>query len=871
MKKNRTIAGWLMLLALSTLNLQPSTCFAQGTAFTYQGRLNSGANPATGIYDLRFTIYDAAGGGNAGGVLTNAAASVTNGLFTATLDFGSGVFDGNARWLEIAVRTNGAASFTPLTPRQPVTPAPYAILAGTAGGLAGTLPVSQVSGVMPLAQLPVAVMTNNATGVTLSGNLFGNFGGSFFGNGAGLTGLNPANLSAGTAAINISGNAATATAAITAANLTGYVTDAQLPAGIARLNEANNFTGTNAFAGITLATNFNNVLAGTFLGNGASLTNLAAWQLAGNAGTSPAGNNFLGTADNQPLEFRVNNVRALRLEPTINDANHSNAVNVIAGAPVNYVAPGVAGATIGGGGTAFYGPVTLASNSVSADYATIGGGFGNTIQSNAIASVIGGGVNNLVQTNSRMAAIGGGQNNLIQTNAGWATIGGGAGNVIQSNASYATIPGGSQNIAGGTYSFAAGKGARATNSGDFVWSDASFGNFSSTTSNQFNVRANGGVRIMTGGAGMTLDGQSVLTLAGGGFWQLGGNSGTSPDVNYLGTADDQPLVLGVAGQPALTLGVNSSIGLGAITNSGFGSISLGLGTTASGYTSVALGNGTTASSYTSTALGGYTTATNTYATAMGSFTTAGGNSSIAMGSYSRAVGDYSTALGEETTASGIGSTAMGGYTAATNQFSTAIGCTTTAGGFASTAIGIGSVATGSSSLAAGMGANALHDNSFVWGGSGGTVASTGPGQFIVQAPGGVGINKNNPASALDVEGTVTATTFNPTSDRNAKEKFTPIQAREVLEKVATLPILEWSFKNEPATRHVGPMAQDFHGAFGLGIDDKHIATVDADGVALAAIQGLDQKLEQKETEIAELKARLEKLEQLVNAINGGAE
>ena len=65
------------------------------------------------------------------------------------------------------------------------------------------------------------------------------------------------------------------------------------------------------------------------------------------------------------------------------------------------------------------------------------------------------------------------------------------------------------------------------------------------------------------------------------------------------------------------------------------------------------------------------------------------------------------------------------------------------------------------------------------------------------------------------------------------------------------------------------MAQDFHAAFGVGLDDKHIATVDADGVALAAIQGLNQKLEQKETEITELKQRLAKLERLMNRKNGG--
>jgi hypothetical protein len=66
------------------------------------------------------------------------------------------------------------------------------------------------------------------------------------------------------------------------------------------------------------------------------------------------------------------------------------------------------------------------------------------------------------------------------------------------------------------------------------------------------------------------------------------------------------------------------------------------------------------------------------------------------------------------------------------------------------------------------------------------------------------------------------------------------------------------------------MAQDFYAAFGLGMDDKHISMVDADGVALAAIQGLNHKLEEARAENAELKARLDKLEKLLNnRLNGG--
>jgi hypothetical protein len=181
----------LALLALATLNLPRGSAYAQGTTFSYQGRLNGAGTPAEGIYDLQFTVYDAGTNGNlAAGPLTNAAVAISNGLFTIALDFGPGVFDGSARWLDIGVRTNGGGVFATLAPRQPVLPIPYAILANSASNLLGKLPSAQLSGTipatnltgtMPLAQLPGLVVTNNATAVILNG--------TFSGNGAGLTGV----------------------------------------------------------------------------------------------------------------------------------------------------------------------------------------------------------------------------------------------------------------------------------------------------------------------------------------------------------------------------------------------------------------------------------------------------------------------------------------------------------------------------------------------------------------------------------------------------------------------------------------------------------------------------------------------------------
>jgi hypothetical protein len=158
----------IKLALLITFSIPFSAAFAQGTAFNYQGRLNDGGSPATGIYDLRFAIYDAVTNGNVvAGPLTNSATGVTNGLFAVTLDFGTGVFTGAARWLEVDVRTNGGGAFTTLLPLQPIQPVPYAIMANTASNLLGALPAAQLSGTIPLAQMPGAVLTNlNAAVVT---------------------------------------------------------------------------------------------------------------------------------------------------------------------------------------------------------------------------------------------------------------------------------------------------------------------------------------------------------------------------------------------------------------------------------------------------------------------------------------------------------------------------------------------------------------------------------------------------------------------------------------------------------------------------------------------------------------------------------
>ncbi len=111
---------------------------AIGSSFTYQGRLVDGGSAPTGAYDIRFVLFDAAVGGSQvpnSPILTRDDVAVAAGLFSVELDFGDGVFDGEARWIELAVKPGTSGNFTVLNPRQPVQPIPQAMYAQTAGNL----------------------------------------------------------------------------------------------------------------------------------------------------------------------------------------------------------------------------------------------------------------------------------------------------------------------------------------------------------------------------------------------------------------------------------------------------------------------------------------------------------------------------------------------------------------------------------------------------------------------------------------------------------------------------------------------------------------------------------------------------------------
>jgi hypothetical protein len=188
-------------------------------------------------------------------------------------------------------------------------------------------------------------------------------------------------------------------------------------------------------------------------------------------------------------------------------------------------------------------------------------------------------------------------------------------------------------------------------------------------------------------------------------------------------------------------------------------------------------------------------------------------------------------------------------------------------------------AQGSNSFAAGSHAKASHNGAFVWGDSiGADIYSSGENQFIIRANGGAWFGQATSDFTPTIGANVfiststgaylsTGGTWTNASDRNAKDNFVAVDGREVLARLAEIPIATWNYGSQDSSiRHIGPVAQDFYAAFGLGEDDTHISTVDADGVALAAIQGLNESLREKDAQIASQQQRLDDLEARLSAL-----
>jgi hypothetical protein len=301
---------------------------------------------------------------------------------------------------------------------------------------------------------------------------------------------------------------------------------------------------------------------------------------------------------------------------------------------------------------------------------------------------------------------------------------------------------------------------------------------------------------------------------------------------------------------------------------GTGSTAFGVDTVAKGANSAALGLRNSATAPASIAMGSDTLATGSYSMATGRNTAASSEAATAMGLSTIANGPASTALGFHTLAGNLAATSIGAETKALGIYSVAGGFQTEANGPSAFAFGTNSAANGGASMALGSHAvtTANAHGSFVFAddSSANPFTSFAPHEFVVRAAGGVGFYTNAETST-GAEMAPGGGSWAALSDANMKENFREVSGETVLAKLAAIPIREWNYTSQdPAIRHLGPTAQDFRAAFGLGDFPLRINTTDADGIALAGVQaleartrGLPDELETLRQEVAALRRELD--------------
>jgi hypothetical protein len=226
------------------------------------------------------------------------------------------------------------------------------------------------------------------------------------------------------------------------------------------------------------------------------------------------------------------------------------------------------------------------------------------------------------------------------------------------------------------------------------------------------------------------------------------------------------------------------------------------------------------------------------------------------------VGFYSWAGGSQTRASGTFSFAMGSLSTASGQASAAIGTSATASGTGAVALGTSVTANANHAVALGRWASANGQaGSFTWSDASSTTAlsNNAANSFQIRASGGVVIYTNSGMTA-GVSMTAGGSSWNVVSDRNRKHDFAAVDGEDVLARIRGVPVTTWRYHAEPGVRHIGPMAQDWHAAFGLGPDQTTINMSDLDGVNLAAVQALERRTAELQARVADRDARIESLE-----------
>jgi hypothetical protein len=597
--------------------------------------------------------------------------------------------------------------------------------------------------------------------------------------------------------------------------------------------------------------------------------------------------------------------------------------NVVGGAPTNVIWDDLVGATIGGGGgadienviTDRFSTVSGGADNLAGDespdatdawFATIGGGWQN--RASSVNATVAGGAENVASGVSSF--VGGGWQNVAGGEE-HSTVSGGVGN--QAIGAYnATIAGGDHNVASGMWNATVSGGANNVASGDEATVS---GGAENTASGDFNATVGGGYRNLAGGTDATVGGGNSNTATGWAATISGGytNTVTAGAATVSGGQRNEAnaghsVVAG--GYWNVTYGITSTISGGqqnfinrdyATIGGGrnnqiygdFGTIGGGGGEDEAGANVVHDHGGTIAGGTANrvgtddadptdamyaTVCGGDDNLAQALGAAVsgGAWNRAGGvGASVGGGWANVASGDYATVGGGGPV--DFFQAVVGNY--ATNDYATVAGGgqNEARGLYATVPGGARNLAEGDHSFAAGNRAKASQDGCFVWGDSSNSdIACQLDDEFVVRASGGVYLYTSSDLSsgAYLGPGLSNWNPLPPPSDRNLKENVALVDPRTVLDKMLAVPISTWNYKSQEAeVRHMGPMAQDFYAAFGLGQDEGHISTIDADGVALAAIQGLHElsqeqagRIEVLEAENADLRHELDSLAARVSAL-----
>jgi hypothetical protein len=424
------------------------------STFTYQGQLINSGSPVSSACGFQFGLWDSASGlAQIGLTQTVSSVSVSRGLFTALLntgnEFGDTAFNGDARWLQIAVRCPDSGSYTAMSTRQPLTSLPFAlpglrtfpnatspnIIGGYSGNFISTTVVGSVIGGGGASGFPNRVQANYTT---VGGGQFNTARGDEATVSGG--GGNTASATYGTVGGGYQ-NTASAISGDSSTVAGGYQNTASNDAATVGGGFVNNASGPAA----TVSGGFSNTASGDHASVGGGWVNMAS----GSQATVSGGISNTASISQATVSGGISNTASAD-SATVGGGAFNTASGVVA--------------TVGGG----------VVNTASGDYATVGGGNNNHASVNY--ATVGGGNNN--HASYLYAAVGGGDANRA---SGWA----------------ATVPGGSNNTAAGYYSFAAGQQAHANHDGTFVWADSTGTTFASTASDQFLIRAKGGVGINT--------------------------------------------------------------------------------------------------------------------------------------------------------------------------------------------------------------------------------------------------------------------------------------------------------------------------------------------------------------------------------------